>query len=466
MPSYDVAVLGAGPGGYVAALRGAQLGARVCLIEKGPVGGTCLNRGCIPTKALITSAELWRKVRGAAAFGVEVSEARFNLGRAMARKDEVVAYQVKGLLGLLRGAKIELIEGEGAFTDARTLRVQRKAGGETDVTAGSFIVATGSEPAHIPTAPVDGRRIITSDEALAMSSLPGSALIIGGGVVGMEFASFWAALGVRVTVVEMLPQILPTEDPQIAKGLEALLTKQGAVFHVGAKLERTEVRGDGVHAWLSTGAEVVADLALVAVGRALNSRGIGLERAGMEVDRHAIRTDERMATSVPDIYALGDVAGKVMLAHAASAEGLVAVANALGHAATMDYAAVPNCIFTFPEIASVGLTEARAKAAGHEVKVGRFNFAASGKALCLGEPEGFVKVVADAASDRLLGGQMLGPHVTDIIAEAALAIRRGIPARAVAGTIHAHPTLPEAFVEAVHDVHGEAIHKLRLRASA
>lgn len=464
MASYDVAVLGAGPGGYVAALRGAQLGARVCLIERGPVGGTCLSRGCIPTKALITSAELWRKVRGGAAFGVEVTDACFNLGRAMARKDEVVAYQVKGLLGLLRAAKVELVEGEGTFADARTLHVRLKAGGETGISAGAFIIATGSEPAHIPAAPVDGRRILTSDEALSMSALPGSALIIGGGVVGMEFASFWAALGVRVTVVEMLPQILPTEDPQIAKGLETILAKQGATFHVGAKLERTEVRGDGVHAWLSTGAEVVADLALVAVGRALNSPGIGLERAGVALDRHAIQTDPRMATSVPHIYAVGDVAGKVLLAHSASAEGLVAAANALGREASMDYAAVPNCIFTFPEIASVGLTEAGAKAAGHAVKVGRFNFAASGKALCLGEPEGFVKVVADAASDRLLGVQMLGPHVTDIIAEATLAIRRGIPARDVAGTIHAHPTLPEAFMEAVHDVHGEAIHKLRLRA--
>jgi dihydrolipoamide dehydrogenase len=464
MAAYDLAVLGAGPGGYVAALRAAQLGAKVCLIEKGPVGGTCLNRGCIPTKALITSADLWRKVQGAGPFGVELAEARFNLARAVARKDEVVAHQVKGLLGLLRGAKIELVEGEGAFADPGTIHVGLRAGGEADVSAGAFIVATGSEPAHLPAAPVDGQRIITSDEALGLSALPASALVIGGGVVGMEFASYWAALGVRVTVVEMLPQLLPTEDPRIAKGLEAILIKQGVTFHVGAKLERSEVRGDGVHGWLSTGAEVVADLALVAVGRALNSRGIGLERAGVALDRHAVRTDERMATSVPHIYAAGDVAGKVLLAHSASAEGLVAAANALGRPASMDYTAVPNCIFTFPEIASVGQTEAQAKAAGLQVRVGRFNFAASGKALCLGEPEGFIQVVADASSDRLLGVQMLGPHVTDLIAEAGLAIRRGIPAREVAGTIHAHPTLPEAFMEAVHDVHGEAIHKLRLRA--
>ncbi|HSB69646.1 MAG TPA: dihydrolipoyl dehydrogenase [Candidatus Methylomirabilis sp.] len=463
MSAYDVVVLGAGPGGYVAALRAAQLGATVCLVEKDVVGGTCLNRGCIPSKALIHSAALWRRVQEGAALGVTASNWAFDWAAAQTRKNQIVGTQVKGVHMLLGAAKVAVKQGVGSLLDARTVKITAN-GSDESVTAKAIILASGSEPRGLPGVEIDGQRILTSTEALQLPALPKTFLIVGGGVIGMEFASMLSSLGTRVTVVEMLPQILPTEDPMLVRVLQAVLQKQGVAVHVNTKVEKVERTAAGVRVQISGGTSVEAERVLIATGRSLNCAGIGLEKAGVLAAQGAIQVNERMETSARGVYAIGDVTGISLLAHVASMQGLVAAANATGGNATMDYSAIPNCIYTDPEIASVGLSEPKAKEQGRAVKVGRFNFASLGKAMCIGETAGMAKVVADARTDQVLGVGIVGPHATDIIAEAVLAIRHGLTAAQVAEAVHAHPTLPEAVGEAMHDVHGQAIHKARLRA--
>ncbi len=463
MSAYDVVILGAGPGGYVAALRAAQLGAKVCLIEKTTVGGTCLNRGCIPSKALIHSAALWKRAHEGAAFGVTASNWMFDWSKAQGRKNEVVRAQVQGIGTLLGAAKVEVKQGAGSLVDARTVKVSANGSVET-VSAKAVIIATGSEPAGIPGVEVDGDRVLTSTEALELQELPKRFLIVGGGVIGMEFASMLSSLGTQVTVIEMLPQILAMEDPMLVRILQGALQKQGVAFHVNARVEKVERTAAGVRVQIDGGTSLEAERVLIATGRTLNSRTIGLEAVGVKIEKGAIQVNERMETSVPGIYAIGDVTGISLLAHVASMQGLVAAANAIGGKAAMDYSAIPNCIYTDPEIASVGLSEPAAKERARAVKVGRFNFAALGKAMCIGEIAGMVKVVADAQTDKVLGVGIVGPHATDIIAEGVLAVRHGLTAAQVAEAIHSHPTLPEAVGEAMHDVHGQAIHKARLRA--
>ena len=464
MSTYDVVILGAGPGGYVAALRAAQLGAKVCLIEKTAVGGTCLNRGCIPSKALIHSAALWKRAHEGAAFGVTASNWTFDWGRAQGRKNEVVRAQVQGIGTLLGAAKVEVRQGTGSLVDAGTVKVSANGSAET-ISAKAIIIATGSEPAALPGVEIDGERVLTSTESLELLERPETFLIVGGGVIGMEFASMLSSLGTQVTVVEMLAQILAMEDPMLVRVLQGALQKQGVAFHVNSKVEKVERTEAGVRVQISGGTSLDAERVLIAAGRALNSRAIGLEAVGVTVARGAIQVNERLETSVPGIYAIGDVTGVSLLAHVASMQGLVAAANVTGGDARMDYSAIPNCIYTDPEIASVGLSEPTAKEQGRAVKVGRFNFAALGKAMCIGEIAGLVKVVADAQTDRVLGVGIVGPHATDIIAEGVLAVRHGLTATQVAETIHSHPTLPEAVGEAMHDVHGQAIHKARLRVA-
>ena len=464
MSAYDVVVLGAGPGGYVAALRAAQRGAKVCLIEKDVVGGTCLNRGCIPSKALIHSAALWKRAKEGGAFGVNASQWNFDWGKAQSRKNDVVGAQVKGVYTLLGAAKVEVKRGVGSLADARTVQVSANGAAET-VTGKAIILASGSEPAGIPGVEVDGERVLTSTEALQLPELPRTFLIVGGGVIGMEFASMLSSLGTQVTVVEMLPQILAMEDPMLARVLQGALQKQGVTVHVNTKVEKVERTPAGVRVQVNGNTSLEAERVLIAAGRRLNSHGIGLETVGVKTEHGAIQVNERMETSISGLYAIGDVTGVSLLAHVASMQGLVAAANATGGHETMDYSAIPNCIYTDPEIASVGLSEPRAKEQGRAIKVGRFNFAALGKAMCIGETAGMVKVVADAQTDKVLGVGIVGPHATDIIAEGVLAVRHGLTVHQVAETIHSHPTLPEAVGEAMHDVHGQAIHKARLRAS-
>ncbi len=448
----------------MAALRAAQRGAAVCLVERDVVGGTCLNRGCIPSKALIHSAELWRHAREGADFGVRADAWAFDMARAQKRKDEIVATQVKGVTMLLGAAKVTLKQGTGRLLDARRVEI-RGAGGSETVSAKAIIIASGSEPQSLPGVACDGQRFLSSTDALRMTVVPTSFLIVGGGVIGMEFASMLSALGAQVTVVEMLPQVLAMEDPMLVRVVQGALQKRGVTFHADAKVTALEPTAGGVRADLSSGVSVEAERALVSVGRRLNSDGIGLDAAGVRVERGAIPVNERMETSVPGIYAIGDVTGISLLAHVASMQGLVAAFNATGADARMDYSAIPNCIYTDPEIASVGLSEPAAKQQGRAVKIGRFNFAALGKAMCVGETAGMVKVIADAETDAVLGVGIVGGRATDLIAEGVLAVRHGLTVRQVSEAMHAHPTLPEAVAEAMHDVHGEAVHKARLRAS-
>jgi dihydrolipoamide dehydrogenase len=463
MGTFDVVIVGAGPGGYVAAIRAAQLGASVCLIERDALGGTCLNRGCIPSKALIHSAELWKRVQHGAMFGVIAGGSSFDWSKAQARKNEIVTTQVQGIKTLLQAAKVEVKTGVGSLVDARTVKVVCD-GAEGTVTGNAIILAPGSEAAHIPGVQIDGERVLTSTEALRMPTLPKSFLIVGGGVIGMEFASMLSSLGTTVTVVEMLPQVLAMEDPMLVRVLQGALQKQGVTFHVNTKVEKVETSPSGVRVQIGGGTQLEAERVLVATGRSLNSRAIGLEAAGVTTERGAILVNDRMETNIPGVYAVGDVTGLSLLAHVASMQGLVAAANATGGYAAMDYFAIPNCIYTDPEIASVGLSEAKAKEQGRAVKLGRFSFAGLGKAMCIGETAGMVKVIADAQSDKVLGVGIVGPHATDLISEAVVAVRQGLTVRQVSEAIHAHPTLPEAIAEAMHDVHGQAVHKARMRA--
>lgn len=469
-----IAILGAGPGGYVAAIRAAQLGAKVTVIENEALGGVCLNWGCIPSKALLSVVELGDKVKKGAELGLKVEgPVRYDLAQLIARKNKVVDSLVKGIATLFKTWGIEHIQGWGTLSDERGLRVAKADGGETTVQADAIIVATGSSWPALPLFPVDGTRIITSKEALDLTEAPKTLAIIGGGVEGCEFASYFSGIGTKVTMIELLPRILPLEDEEVSAAMARELKKRGVETLTGTtveKLDRTEGR---LGVTLKDGSTLAADTLLVSVGRGLNSKNIGLEKAGVEVGpRGEIVVDDTMQTNVGGVYAIGDVVGKGMLAHVASAQGKVAVANILGHPAKMNYDVVPAGIFTLPEIGRVGATEeqARQRLAGQGrrpencLKVGRFRYVALGKAQAVGETTGFYKVIADASNDAILGVHIMGAHAADLIHEAALAMQVGATAGQVAGMIHAHPTLAEGLMEAAEDVEGRAIHMARKRA--
>ncbi len=461
MAEFDVAVVGGGPGGYVAAIRAAQLGRSVCLIEKDQLGGTCLNRGCIPTKALVASAQALEMARRLAEFGVETGgdgEVRARFDKMVARKNQVVARLRAGIGFLLKKNKVTVIAGVGRIAGPGRVEVEAKDG-PAEVKARDIIIATGSKPVIFPSFGYDGRTVITSDEALDFQDVPESLLIVGGGVIGCEFAFIFSSLGSRVTVVDIMPTVLPMEDPDSAAAVAASLKKRGVVVRTGVKIERIALEGDGAVATLDSGERLAASRVLLSVGRKANSEGIGLEDAGVEIGKRGeVVVNDQMATNVPGIYAIGDVVGKVMLAHVASAQGIVAAQNIAGADRRMSYAAVPSAIFTSPEVASVGLNERQAKEEGFDVRVGKFPFTASGKALAMGEPEGFVKIIADASTDRILGIHIVGPHATELIPEPTVAVRMRMTVGEFAKTIHAHPTLAEALGEAAEAVHRMAIH--------
>ncbi|MFB3879971.1 MAG: dihydrolipoyl dehydrogenase [Armatimonadota bacterium] len=456
-----IAVLGGGPGGYVAAIRARQLGAEVTLVEMAALGGTCLNRGCIPSKALLRSAELAMLGRRLGEFGIEAEFRGVNWPQVMARKDQVVDQVVKGVEYLMKQHAICVVKGKGRLADARTIVVE-KADGEERVSADAVIVATGSIPARLPLPGFDGPGALTSDELLNIEAAPESLVIVGAGYVGVEFADVLNAMGSKVAIIEMLPQIVPTEDPEMAAELARVFRRRRIEVHTNAQVRELVTRGGKqVVRYTEGGAEreAEADVVLCAVGRWPNTEGIGLEELGVEKDRRAIKVNARMETNVPGVYACGDAIGGVMLAHVASAEGRVAAANAMGQSIEMDYRAIPSVTFTHPEIGSTGLTEARARERGHEVKVGKFFFRGAGKAVAEGSREGLVKIVADAKTDVVLGGQICGPHATDLIHELVLAVQTGVTAEQVADMVHAHPTLTEPIMEAAEDVNGRAIHK-------
>jgi dihydrolipoamide dehydrogenase len=458
----DVAVLGGGPGGYVAALSAAQRGARVVLVEKAKVGGTCLNVGCIPTKALATCVELLVRCRRASEFGLSIPEVAVDLPRLMEYKQTTVDQLVGGVEQLLRARRVSLIRGQARLARPDTLLVDTAEGGIQEVSARHIILAPGSVTAEPPIEGRDLPGVMTSTEALHIDAVPARLVVIGGGVIGLEFACIYEALGSQITVLEMASSVLPVGvDETIAKRLQILLRRRGLQIHTGIAVKRIEKAGETLRV-LTTGAAGEAafegDKVLMATGRWPNTQGLGLAEGGLRLNGRAIAVDERLATNLPQVWAIGDAVGGWTLAHKAMVEGRVAAENATGGKRQIDYRSVPNVIFTRPEVAGVGLTEAQARSEGADVKVSQFAFSANPRARLLGEGDGLVRLVCEAQSGRVLGVHLLGPHATDLIAEGALAVQAGLTADDLAWTTHAHPTLPEAMLEAALGFRDAAIH--------
>src|SRR3984893_14076844 len=453
--SFDVVILGGGPGGYVAALRAAQLGAKTAIVEKARLGVTCLVRGCIPTKALLQSSELYTLAKSGAEFGVIADNIAFDWAAAQKRKTAVVDQLVKGVEGLLKAGGVTVFRGAARLAGDGIVEVAADR-----ITAKDIVIATGSAIARIPLKGAE--HTIDSDQILELKEIPARLAVIGGGVVGMEFAAMFAALGSKVTVLEMLPQVLPMVDADLVAVYTKHLSGLGGEVHTDAKVEEVVKAKGGLQVRFSSGGEggsVDADQVLLAVGRAPYTQGLEAEKAGVKLERGRVVVDDHLRTSAEGIWAIGDVIGGIMLAHIASYEGVCAVENIAGQDDRLpDYPAAPNCIYVDPEIAHVGLGEKDAKEKGLAVKIGRFPFAASGRALTLGQSEGFVKVIADAGSGKLLGAHIIGPRATDLIAEATLAIQNGLTLEQIDLTIHAHPTLPESLMEAALAAQGRAIH--------
>jgi dihydrolipoamide dehydrogenase len=461
--SFDVVVIGGGPGGYVAALRAAQLGARTAIVERDRMGGTCLVRGCIPTKALLQSAELYTLAKAGAPFGLTADKIGFDWPAAQKRKSGVVDQLVKGVEGLLKAGGVTSLHGTARLAGKGLVDVSGQ-----QVQAKDIIIATGSAIARIP---LKGAELtIDSDQILELKEVPGRLAVIGGGVVGMEFAAMFAALGSKVAVFEMLPQVLPMVDADLVAAYTKHLAGLGGEVHTNARVEEVAKSKGGMQVRFSSGGEggsVDADQVLLAVGRVPYTQGLEAEAAGVKLERGRVVVDQQLRTTADGIWAIGDVIGGIMLAHVASYEGVLAVENIVGGGnRTPDYHAAPNCIYTDPEIAHVGLGEKEARDKGLDVKIGKFPFAASGRALTLGQPEGFVKVIADASSGRLLGAHIFGPRATDLIAEATLAVQNGLTLEQIDLTIHAHPTLPESLMEAALAAQGRAIHIANRRAAS
>ena len=454
---YDILVVGSGPGGYVAAIRAAQQGKKVGLVERAEAGGVCLNWGCIPTKALLKSAQIYAHCKAAEQYGVEIAgEVRPALDKMVARSRGVAETMNKGVQFLLKKNGIDLIAGFGRLTAPGHLDVEG-----TDYEADHIILATGARPREMPFIPIDGKRVITSREALTLAELPESMIVVGSGAIGSEFACFYATLGVKVTVVEYLPRMMPLEDEEVSKAMERAFRKLRATVLTSTTVKGVKVAGDRCEVEIEgkKGPETLtADVVLSAVGVQSNIEGIGLEELGVKVERGKVAVDEYYRTNVPGIYAIGDIVPGPALAHVASAEALCCVDAICGlDPAPVNYATVPSCIFTTPEVASVGMTEQQAAEQGIAVKIGRFPFTASGKATAAGDRDGFVKLIFDE-EDKLLGAHMVGAGVTEMLAEPTLACALGVTAPTLAHTIHAHPTMNEAIMEAAEAATGMAIH--------
>ncbi len=461
--AYDLIVIGSGPGGYVAAIRAAQLGMRVAVVEKYPtLGGTCLNVGCIPSKALLDSSELYHQAKsGLGVHGIGVADVTLDIPAMMARKDKVVKLGTSGLNTLFKKNKIDWVKGAGRFVDARRI-VVRDGDGEQTIAGTRILIATGSEPSALASLPFDGERVLSSTEALTLPKVPKHLLVIGGGALGLELGSVWLRLGAKVTVVEFLDRIVPMMDRGMGVALQKVLQKQGMTFQLETAATKAERTADGMKVTLESKGKtstIEADVVLVSVGRRAHTDALGAREIGVAFDeRQRVVVNERFETNVAGVFAIGDVIAGPMLAHKAEEEGTAAVEMMAGHAAHVNYAAIPNVVYTWPELASVGLTEEEAAQQGITLAIGSCPFQANARARCLGETNGSVKMLADAKTDRIVGVHILGPRASDLIAEAAIAMEFGASAEDIARSVHAHPTLPEAIKEAALAVGKRAIH--------
>jgi dihydrolipoamide dehydrogenase len=460
--NYDVTVIGAGPGGYVAAIRAAQLGLKVALVEKEHLGGVCLNWGCIPTKALLRNAEVISLLGRGKEFGFKVSEVETDFGAAVDRSRKVSKRLVKGVGALMRKNQVDVFEGTGVVKSPNTVEVTLNEGGTQTLDTRNVIIATGGQARTIPGIEVDGERVMTYRQAIVLRDLPTSAIVVGAGPIGMEFAHIWSTYGSQVTVVEMLPRAVPLEDEDASKEVERAFKRRKVQILTSTRVQGVETTADGVRVSVASedGKQTLeAERALIAIGVRPSSENLGLEQIGVQTERGNIVVDDRMRTTVPGVYAIGDVTGKLALAHVASAQGIVAAETIADvETVTLDYESMPRCTYCQPQVASFGLTEAQATERGYEVKVGSFPFRANGKALGLGDYEGHVKIVADAASGEILGGHLVGPEVTELLPELVLARNWELTPEEIARTVHAHPTLSEVLMEAAHGVFGKAIH--------
>ena len=458
----DLAVLGGGPGGYVAAIRAAKLGVKTMVIEKENLGGVCLNWGCIPTKALYHVAQTIDEIKKADIFGINISGWNLDFKKAMDRKDKVIAAQRQGLAFHFKKNNVELVKGNGKLISSNKILVTGENGQEVEVIAKNIIIATGSHAANVPPFNLEDEGVIDNIGILSLTAIPESLLIVGGGVIGSEFANIFSTFGSSVTIVEMLPRILSTEDVEVSKVIAKAFGKKGINVFTNSVIEEVKKDKGKFFCKIKGGDEIVADKVLISVGRRPNSTGIGLEEIGITIDeRGFIKADSHLRTNIPNIYAVGDVNGGLQLAHVASDEGKIAAENIAGKDKTMDYRVIPWAVFTSPEIGTVGLNEEQARSKGINVCFGLFPFSNSGKAFITGETEGFIKVVTDKDSGEILGAQMVGPRCSDLVHEVAVAMKGEMVVDTLAETIHSHPTLSEAVMEAAEDCFGIATHITR-----
>jgi dihydrolipoamide dehydrogenase len=460
----NVIIIGGGPAGYVGAIRAAQLGASVTVVEKEELGGTCLNVGCIPTKVLTSAAHTYSALKTAPRWGLKTSGMELDWSLLMKRKQMAVTRLVTGVKSLLKARNVNVVKGTAAFLDEKTIEVRKEDGTSEKLQADRFLVCPGSLPIRLPIPGIELEGVIDSADALSLDSVPKSMLIIGGGVIGCEFAYIYNSFGTQITIVEMLPQIIPGEDEEVVAALRASMERSGMKIYTSSKVTRIDPGKDKTRSITVSAKDqeikVEAEKILLSVGRRPNTKDMGLEKLGIKMDRGIILVDDHLRANLPHVYAAGDCIGNWLLAHVASMEAEIAVENALGHDEKMDYTAVPSCIYTHPEIGSVGINEKQAKEKGIEIKTGKFPMLACGRAQAELEAEGFVKVVVEKNSEKILGAQILGHRATDLIAELALAIHMGAKTEDVIDTIHAHPTLSEPIREAVLKADGRPIHMM------
>jgi len=461
MNEIDIAIIGGGPGGYVAAIKAAHLGLKVVLVEKDKLGGVCLNWGCIPTKALVSTAELLNNLQKAKEFGIQIKDYSLDFSAIIKRKEMVTRRLSFGVQQLVKANRVRVVKGNGKIINSETVEILDTEGKKELVKAKNIIIATGSKVMRPPIPGIDNEGVITSDGALSLKELPSKMIIIGGGVVGIEFAGIFNAFGVDVTVVEMLPRILLPIDEEIVQRLVNVLKKSGIKILTNCKVKEIKKNNSHLEILISTAEgekRLETEKVLLAAGRIPEMGNINIQELGIELEGKAIKVDQKMRTNIPGIYAVGDVVGKVMLAHVASREGMIAVKNIAGKESLMDYRVIPNCVFSMPEVASVGMTEKEAEKKYHNIKVSKFPYMANGKALAMGEIDGMVKMIADGETNKILGLHIFGAHASDLIAEGTLGLSLGVTAEKIAVTIHAHPTIAETIYEAAEGIIGKPIH--------